>query len=79
MRQFRRLPSTEKAHPLVRRLFAEMTYQQIGVLDMAERAGLGEHTLKHWRTRSTPKVDSLEACFNVLGMTLTPVRRKDDG
>lgn len=74
MRQFRRLPPVSKAHPLVRLLFEEMTRQQIGVLDMAERAGLGEHTLKHWRTRSTPKVDSLEACFNVLGLRLKPVR-----
>lgn len=79
MRQFRRLPDAGAAHPLVRRLFAEMARQQIGVLDMAERAGIGEHTMKNWRTRSTPKIDSLEACFNVLGLTLTPVWRKDDG
>jgi hypothetical protein len=48
-----------------------MKKQRIGVLDMAARSGVNKNTLKDWRTRTTPRVADLEACFNVLGKTLT--------
>lgn len=60
----------DRAHPLVKKLFKEMQKQQIGVLDMAERSGVNKNTLKDWRTRSTPRIADLEACFNVLGKEL---------
>jgi DNA-binding phage protein len=71
MRRFRRIPIPWRAHPLVRRLYAEMNHQQIGVTDMAERTGISRHTFKGWRTRHCPRVAELEACYNVLGMKLT--------
>lgn len=70
MRQFRKIRVPESTHPVVRRLFEEMNYQQIGLLDMAERSGINKNTLKDWRTRTTPTIDNIEACFNVLGLTL---------
>lgn len=77
MRRYRKVEIPSRCHPLVRRLFTEMHAQRVGVLDMAERAGLSPSTLRHWRTYHTPRVDDLEACFNVLGMTL--VARHQDG
>jgi DNA-binding phage protein len=71
MRRFRRMPIPQHAHPLVRRLYAEMNSQRIGVTDMAERTGIARNTFKGWRTRHCPRVAELEACYNVLGMKLT--------
>lgn len=71
MRRFRRMPIPQHAHPLVRRLYAAMNHQQIGVTDMAERTGISRNTFKGWRTRHCPRVAELEACYNVLGMKLT--------
>lgn len=74
MRTFRPLSIPPQAHPLVRRLFAEMNHQQLGVLDLAERSGVNKNTLKDWRTRTVPQVDNLEACLGVLGLRLTVAR-----
>jgi len=68
--RYTRVSIPERCHPLVRRLFIEMQKQRIGVLDMAERAGVNPNTLKDWRTRTIPRVADLEACFNVLGLSI---------
>lgn len=78
MRRFRASPLPAKAHPLVRRLFAEMNTQRVGVTDMAERAGIARETFKGWRTKHCPRVADLEACYNVLGLRLTVGVLKDD-
>ncbi len=78
MRRFRRLTIPAHAHPLVRKLFEEMNREQIGLTDMAERAGLARATFKGWRTRHCPRIVELEACYNVLGWGLTVRRRTDD-
>lgn len=77
MRDFRPVLVPDKAHPLVRRLFEEMNRQQLGVLDLAERAGVNKNTLRDWRTRTVPTIDNLEACLNVLGLELTTRPRRD--
>lgn len=73
MRQFR--PSFCKvsgaAHPVVKRLFTEMEKHQIGGADMADRAGVCRETLTAWKNRNSPSVANLEACLNVVGLTLT--------
>lgn len=77
--RYTRVTIPEKAHPLVKHLFLEMRNQRLGVMDMADRSGVSAGSLVNWRTRMTPKgIPSLEACFNVLGYTLKPVRIKDD-
>jgi DNA-binding phage protein len=58
-----------------------MDRQQIGILDMAERAGVNKNTVKDWKTRAVPSIDNLQACLNVLGLRLTVTRsgrQKDD-
>ena len=64
-----------RAHPLVRRLYEEMNRQQVGLQQMANRSGYSVDCLKDWRTRASPNICSLEACFNVLGYELTVKRR----
>ena len=78
MRRFRPLSIPNKAHPLVRRMFAEMNHQRIGVLDMSDRSGINKNTLQDWRTRTVPTVDNLEACFTVLGCELTIRQSRED-
>jgi hypothetical protein len=78
MRRFRPLGIPNKAHPLVRRMFAEMNHQRIGVLDMSDRSGINKNTLQDWRTRTVPTVDNLEACFTVLGCELTIRQSRED-
>lgn len=77
MREFRRLTMPTRAHPLVKRMFEEMARQQIGVLDLAERAGVNPNTLRDWRTRTMPTIDNLEACLNVLGLEMATRTRRD--
>jgi transcriptional regulator with XRE-family HTH domain len=60
----------EHTHPLVKKLFEEMNYQRIGILDLSERAGVNKNTINDWKHRSMPRLDNLDACYNVLGMKL---------
>jgi len=71
MRSFRKLIVPENVHPLVRRLFEEMNYQQIGILDMADRSGINKNTINDWKKRSVPNAANLSACYAVLGMELS--------
>jgi DNA-binding phage protein len=78
MRRFRRLKIPEHAHPLVRHLFMAMNHERIGLMDVAERAGIARNTLQGWCAKHNPRVGDLDACFNVLGMELRPVYRRED-
>lgn len=64
----------EHAHPLVRALFAEMNRQRKTMLEVSVAAGMARSTLRLWKTESEPQLANLEACFNVLGLTLQPVQ-----
>lgn len=80
MRRFRTLREPKSCHPLVRNLILEMNSQRIGINDVAERAGIAPETIKQWCRNRMPRVDLLDACFNVLGKRLLdgwkPERRK---
>jgi transcriptional regulator with XRE-family HTH domain len=41
------------------------------LLDLSERAGLGEGTITKWRKNRSPQVEALEAAINALGYELT--------
>ena len=73
MRNAPRVSVPDRAHPVVKKLFQEMQDQQISVLDMADKSGINKNTLKDWRTRTTPRIADIEACFGVLGMKLIVV------
>jgi hypothetical protein len=70
MRKFTKLSVPPHAHPLVRKLWEVMNQEMLGPADVAERAGLCRDALIGWRTRRTPRIHDLEACFNVLGKRL---------
>ena len=78
MREFRPMLVPRNAHPLVKRLFEEMNYQQIGILDLSERSGINKNTICDWKRRSMPRVDNIDACFAVLGFRLIPNVIKED-
>ena len=78
MRLGRRVTVPQHAHPLVRRLFAEMRRQRASTAVVAERAGLiSRMTLCGWR-HHTPTLDNLEAALNVLGLKLVVAGGGDD-
>ncbi len=68
MRQFRRLPLPgNRAHRLVQVLFRLMLEEQIGLHDVADRVGTSASTIGSWRRGAAPRLDLLEAAFNVIG------------
>lgn len=71
MRRPPQLKIPDHVHPLIRRLFCEMSSQQIGVVEMAEKSGIHKDTFRRWRDKSEPRLSDLDACFNVLGYELT--------
>lgn len=67
---FRKMRVPEHTHPLVKKMFEEMNEQRIGILDLAERSGVNRNTINEWKYRCMPRLDNLDACYNVLGMKL---------
>lgn len=80
MRRFRRVRVPEAGPPLLRRLFAEMNAQRVGMGDLAARSGVSAVTLSTWsggcpsRPPAGPTLANIEACFNVLGLRLVATR-----
>lgn len=65
-RPFRPHDVPTKGLPLVRRLFILMNEQRVSIKAMERASGV---RVSKWRYTS-PRIDLLEACFNVLGRTL---------
>lgn len=62
-----RLPIPTHAHPLVRRLYAELNKQQTTMKEVEDRAGLRLGAIGEWGRRHTPRVADLDAALNVIG------------
>lgn len=73
VRQERRVKDAPNGHPLVRMLIQEMNRQKKGVTELCLEAGVSTGSFPRWRKLSAPELPSIEACFNVLGLTLRPV------
>ena len=71
-----RIHAARNAHPLVHQLYAEMHTQACDSFLMAERSGVSRATIMNWASKSQPRLHDLEACFNVLGLTLQPKELK---
>lgn len=63
-----------QAHPLMRQLIRLMNKHKCSAKEMCERVGINRCTFNNWRRRYIPKLDLLEACYNVFGYTLNPTR-----
>lgn len=70
----RKKPARVIGHPMVKALYEEMHSQRVTDADMSDRTGINVNTMKDWRTRTIPRITDLEACFNVLGMTIRPIK-----
>ena len=69
----------DNAHPLVKALCDEMNRQRVPANMVATRAGVTANAISKWkRNKRIFDINSIEACFNVLGFTLKPVRKKDN-
>ena len=68
---YRVLPS--KAHPLVFTLLAEIEQRQLIHTDVLEAAGLAHDSFRSWaNSPHLGRIADLEACFNVMGLSLLP-------
>jgi len=65
-------------HPAVTVLFGEMKENQVTYKEMKKRSGVDTQTLTAWRTRTIPTITNLEACLNVVGLTLVVAKKKED-
>jgi hypothetical protein len=73
VRAERRVKDAPNGHPLVRELIAEMNRQKKGVTALCVEVNISPGTFAHWRNKHNPELPTIEACFNVLGLTLRPV------
>lgn len=61
--------------PVTRLLFDEMSTRGMTYTEMSRRSGVARTSIRDWRrVGKEPKIFNLEACFNVLGLTLTVKR-----
>jgi hypothetical protein len=60
----------QNVHPCVRRLFELLSGHDEPNLIACERAGVPTDTVRSWRTRNMPRVDSLDAALNSIGYEL---------
>ncbi len=73
---FKARPASERAHPIVQRLFNEAIDR--GLLDkqIAAAAGFSESTLRKWRYgKNTPDIRSVQALAQALGYDIELVRK----
>jgi transcriptional regulator with XRE-family HTH domain len=63
----------DRVGPHVRLVFAEMARQKLRYLDVAERSGVQHATLKAWRKKNRPGLESVEAVLATLGYGLVAV------
>ena len=60
-------------HPIVSDLFRLIKGSQLTQNQIEEKAGLSRGQISHWRCEDMPRIDTIDACFNVLGHTLRAV------
>jgi hypothetical protein len=64
----------EKAHPLVRTLFAELKRLGIAASQVEEAANLSNRALRNWARGGRPNVANLEAALAVVGLEIVARR-----
>ncbi|MCP3386198.1 hypothetical protein NLM31_38040 [Bradyrhizobium sp. CCGUVB4N] len=63
----------ERVGPFARLVFAEMARQRVTYDSLEERSGVRRATLKAWRKKNRPGLESIEAALATLGFGLVPV------
>ncbi len=62
----------ERAQPVVRLLFSEIARQR-QTYENLEASGINRPTIKSWRSKNRPGLESLQACFSWLGWDFVAV------
>ena len=77
--QFHTHKCKPNAHPLVKRLVQEMNSQRVSATYVCERAGVTTNSISKWKNNKRIfDINSIEACFNVLGLTITVKAKKGE-
>jgi hypothetical protein len=63
----------ERVGPYVKLVFAEMARQRVTYDSLEERSGVRRATLKAWRKKNRPGLESVEAVLATLGFGFCPV------
>jgi hypothetical protein len=63
----------ERVGPHVKLVFAEMARQRVTYDETEERSGVRRASMKAWRKKNRPGLESLEAVLATLGFGLVPV------
>lgn len=76
----KRRPSTltipQRVDPRVQLVFAEMRRQNVTYDDVEEKSGVLRTTVKAWRTKNKPGLESIDAVFGYLGWAFVPIPRE---
>lgn len=72
-RNMRTVTMPERVGPFARLVFAEMARQRVTYDSMEERSGVRRASVKAWRRKNRPGLESLEAVLATLGFGLVPV------
>lgn len=76
----KRRPSTvtipERVAPHVRLVFSEMRRQGLTYDEVEERSGVLRTTVKAWRHKNKPSLESIEAVMGFLGWDFVPIPRE---
>lgn len=62
----------DNVSPPVRLLFAQMRILGVTYDDLEEASGTRRATMKQWRRKNKPNLETLEAAYNAMGMFLIP-------
>ncbi len=69
-RRISTLTVPERAGPHVRLVFAEMQRQGLRYDDVEDGSGVLRTTIKAWRSKNYPNLDSIEAVFGFLALAI---------
>lgn len=72
-----RITIPSHCHPAAKIVFAEMARQRVNYDELEHRSGVLKSSLKAWRTKNSPGLDTLAAALGALGWEFLPVPPPD--
>lgn len=67
----------QHVNPLVAHLFKVMWVEKTTQREVAERVGISQGSLSHWKDRNDPSLSNFQAALNAIGLDLKIVEKKD--
>lgn len=69
--------SSNKGCPSVEFLFQQLKVSGMSIVMLGHKSGVNAKTIGKWKISNSPNLSNIEACLNVVGFELKPVRIKD--